>query len=263
MQLKIAQIGNGFVGNALRQSFASKGIETSVYDKFQKLGAIDDVLDSNILFLCLPTPHKAGEGYDISAIEENLAILSERNYNGLIAIKSTVLPGTTRSLALKYNLSIMHNPEFLSEKTALQDFNNQEHIVLGVNNVKGLNSIVSFYEASFPYAEISICSSEESESMKIMCNTFYAIKVQMFNEFYLFCQANNIDYNSVKNLMLKNKWINPMHTNVPGPDGKLSYGGSCFPKDTNALNDLMIASNTPNKILEACIKERNLMRDDK
>lgn len=263
MQSKtIAQIGNGFVGNALKRSFFLKGIDTIVYDKYQKIGLIEDTFNSEILFLCLPTPHKETDGYDLSAIEENLAILSKNNYKGIIVLKSTVLPGTTRALSLKYNLKIIHNPEFLTERTALQDFNNQEHIVLGVNDVFGLNKVISLYEANYPYAEISICSSEESESMKIMCNTFYAVKVQMFNEFYLFCKENKINYDIVKSLMLKNKWINPMHTNVPGPDGKLSYGGHCFPKDTSALNDMMVKQNIPNKVLSACIEERNSIRED-
>ena len=63
-------------------------------------------------------------------------------------------------------------------------------------------------------------------------------------------------------MMLKNNWINPMHTNVPGPDGKLSYGGLCFPKDTNALNMYMKKLNSPNKLLESTIVERNEMRND-
>lgn len=71
-----------------------------------------------------------------------------------------------------------------------------------------------------------------------------------------------INYNNVKNLMLSNNWINPMHTTVPGPDGKLSYGGLCFPKDTNALNDFLIKNNIPNNVLDATIKERNKMRND-
>ena len=62
--------------------------------------------------------------------------------------------------------------------------------------------------------------------------------------------------------MLKNGWINPMHTNVPGPDGKLSYGGYCFPKDTNALLNDMKNKGTPYKVLEATIEERNTMRKD-
>ena len=62
--------------------------------------------------------------------------------------------------------------------------------------------------------------------------------------------------------MLKNNWINPMHTNVPGQDGNISYGGMCFPKDTNALNSFMEKNNIPNKVLDATINERNQMRKD-
>ena len=62
--------------------------------------------------------------------------------------------------------------------------------------------------------------------------------------------------------MLKNKWINPMHTNVPGTDGKLSYGGYCFPKDTNALLQYMKREETPHGVLSATIEERNEMRQD-
>ena len=60
--------------------------------------------------------------------------------------------------------------------------------------------------------------------------------------------------------MLKNDTINPMHTNIPGPDNNISYGGMCFPKDTNALNSFMINNNIPNNVLDAVIKERNSMR---
>ena len=63
--------------------------------------------------------------------------------------------------------------------------------------------------------------------------------------------------------MLKNGWINKLHTQVPGVDGKLSYGGACFPKDTNALNEYMIKHDSPNAVLDATIKERNKMRNDR
>jgi UDP-glucose 6-dehydrogenase len=62
--------------------------------------------------------------------------------------------------------------------------------------------------------------------------------------------------------MLKNQWINPMHTNVPGPDGNISYGGLCFPKDTKALNSYMKKYNSDNKVLQSSIDERDSMRDD-
>ena len=61
--------------------------------------------------------------------------------------------------------------------------------------------------------------------------------------------------------MLNNNWINPMHTKVPGTDGKLSYGGACFPKDTNALLSFMKKNNSNHKVLESCIFERNFLRE--
>ena len=66
----------------------------------------------------------------------------------------------------------------------------------------------------------------------------------------------------IKPMMIKNGWINPMHTTVPGPDGQLSYGGYCFPKDTNALLNHMKREGTPHKVLEATVDERNEMRQD-
>ena len=62
--------------------------------------------------------------------------------------------------------------------------------------------------------------------------------------------------------MLRNGWINHMHTQVPGTDGKLSYGGYCFPKDTNALLEYMKTMDSPHEVLEATISERNKMRED-
>ena len=98
--------------------------------------------------------------------------------------------------------------------------------------------------------------------MKIFVNSFYASKIQLFNEYYLLCQNNGSDYNKIVKLMLKNKWINPMHTMVPGTDGKLSYGGACFPKDTNALSCYMDKKNVYNKVLKSVVEERNLLRQN-
>lgn len=259
--MNIAQIGNGFVGSALNKSFQIKGLNITVYDKFQKIGSVEDTLNSKYIFFCLPTPYQDGVGYDLSAIEENLLFLLNKNYKGTVIIKSTVLPGTCRSLKEKYCINIIHNPEFLTERTAFEDFHNQNHIVLGFSD-KVDQIIIDLYQEYYPNAKISICTSDESESMKIFCNTFYAVKVQIFNEFYLLSNALGVDFNNVKNLMLKNGWINPMHTTVPGPDGNLSYGGHCFPKDTSALLEQMVKLNTPNEVLSGCVLERNKMRKD-
>ncbi len=162
-------------------------------------------------------------------------------------------------------LKFIHNPEFLTAATAFEDFHNQKHIVLGKGqNVsdEDVRILEEFYRKLYPDAEISLCNCTESESMKIFVNCFYSVKVQFFNELYLLCGKTNCDYYLVKNLMLKNKWIHPMHTDVPGPDGQLSYGGYCFPKDTNALLNHMKRNQSNHKVLEATVNERNEMRSD-
>ena len=122
------------------------------------------------------------------------------------------------------------------------------------------NLVKDFYSKHYSDAKISECTSLESESMKIFCNSFYAVKVQFFTELYLLCQNNGCNFDTVKNMMLDNNWINPMHTTIPGPDGNISYGGACFPKDTEALNSYMEKLNLPNAVLKNTIKERNTMR---
>ena len=96
--------------------------------------------------------------------------------------------------------------------------------------------------------------------MKIFANSFYAVKVQFFNEMYDLCDKMDSDYKKVKDLILKNGWVNEMHTNVPGPDGQLSYGGACFPKDTQALYHSMLENGSICEVLGATISERNKMR---
>jgi UDPglucose 6-dehydrogenase len=266
--MKISVIGLGFVGSAMFESFKHRGVSNlSGYDKYKKIGKLEECLDSNLIFLALPTPyHEKKAEYDKTAIIETLSRLSEESFTGLVILKSTVEPETTCELSKNFiNLKIVHNPEFLTERTALDDFNNQSHIVLGKgpNCTEGsLDQAVDFYSEFYPNAKISICDSTESESMKIFANSFYSVKVQFFNELYLLCEKMGSRYEIIKDLMLTNGWINPMHTNVPGPDGMLSYGGSCFPKDTNALLRYMKKYQTPSKVLDATVFERNEMRKD-
>ena len=244
---KIGISGIGFVGGAIYNFFKNTKIEIILYDKFKNeyVNNLENMLDTELLFLCLPTLFNNDTNeYDKTSIYENLDYLNNNNYKGVCVIKSTIEPETCEKLTIKYNkLNIIHNPEFLSAKTACEDFKNQQHIVLGKPccvNEQILNNIYLFYKEYFPNAQYSLCTSTESELMKISCNSFYSVKIQFFNEIYLLCDKINCNYDNVKDLMLKNNWINKMHTNVPGHDGKLSYGGACFPKDTNALSNYML-----------------------
>jgi nucleotide sugar dehydrogenase len=267
---KIGIIGLGFVGSAMMQSFTLNGCHIhAAYDKYKNggMGTPESLLECDVIFSALPTIYRESiQQYDKKPLEETLQFLKDNQFAGIFVCKSTVEPGTSNDLAKKYGIKIIHNPEFLTARTAFEDFHNQSHIVLGFTSLiqpEDMDKVIQFYKSYYDKAEISVSTSEESESMKIFCNCFYSVKIQFFNELYLTCNKNGSDYNKVREMMLKNNWINPMHTTVPGPDGNLSYGGLCFPKDTNALNHYMERHGIPNKVLNATIEERNEMREDK
>ena len=265
----IGIIGLGFVGSALLKSFQLKKVDVKGYDKYKNggIGRFEDILSSKICFLCLPTLFNEDTNeYDKAAIYETCELLKQADYHGVVVLKSTIEPETTSHLSQTYpSLKICHNPEFLTARTAFDDFHNQTHIVLGKgpnchdNDMKRLHD---FYQTHYPKAEISLCESIESESMKIMCNSFYASKIMLFNEYYLSCQKNGSDFNRIRELMLKNGWINPMHTEVPGTDGQLGYGGACFPKDTKALYNYIASLESENSVLKNVIEMNSRVRED-
>ena len=122
---------------------------------FNNVEYLEECINSDIIFLSLPTPYQESTAeYDKSAIVETLTFLAIESFTGLVVLKSTVEPETTVNLSGVFSgLSIMHNPEFLTERTALVDFNNQSHIVLGTGPSCGggqlkkqLISILSFIQ---------------------------------------------------------------------------------------------------------------------
>lgn len=302
MNYSVGIIGVGVLGKAILESFIDiKTIDIKCYDKYKTdtdlkinnnhhtnfyILDIKQLYNCDIIFLCLPTEYDADKKeYNKTEIINVLYEFSQLNYKGILLLKSTVEPKTTYTLSLLYpQLNIIHNPEFLTARTATHDFTNQKHIVLGIQDLKTpehktafendfmetrdsagsqtskITYIKTFFETYFKDAIISICSSDESESMKLFCNSFYATKIQYFTEVKLLCDKMNIEYNNVINLMLKNGWINPMHTIIPGPDGQLSFGGKCLPKDINALGALCNSLNIPNEVIQSVIRENNVMR---
>ena len=176
----IGIIGLGFVGGAIRKSLELKGINVYGYDKFRDggIGTFETIIGTNICFLCLPTLYdsKLGE-FDKTPIMETLDRLRDNGYKGLVVIKSTIEPETTDELSVRYPaIKLCHNPEFLSARTAFTDFHNQTHVVVGKprnHTEDDISRLYDLYTEYFPDAMLSKCSAIESESMKLMCNTFY------------------------------------------------------------------------------------------
>lgn len=273
MNIKIGIIGLGFVGDAMRYSFLKKGYQIGhklfCYDKYKDggVGSFESTLNCDIIFLALPTKFSVERRlYDKSAINETCDKLMTHNYKGLVVIKSTVEPTTTEGLSKQYpDLNFVHNPEFLTAKNAKHDYHHQDYILIGkVDNCPEelLQRLVDFYKYNYGSATLRVCKSTETELMKISENSFCSVKIQFFNELYLLTKKLGVSYSTVRDLITDNGNISKNHTQVPGPDGKLSYGGYCFPKDTNALLGFMELNEVPNSVLRSTIEERNMMRED-
>lgn len=238
---KIGIIGLGFVGSAIYEYF-NPIVDAKVYDINKKdvsVESLNDLLDNRILFLCLPTPMKITGECDISIITSVLKDLNDickPDNPTIVVIKSTIPPGTTNSFIDKYpNLSICFNPEFLTEANFVEDFRNQDRIILGSNDKSLLSKVHSLYEFGFPKTKIIHTNPVEAEMVKYVANTFLATKVSFANEIHSICNFLNIDYNNVVDIARIDQRLGDSHWQVPGPDGKKGFGGSCFPKDINAL----------------------------
>jgi UDPglucose 6-dehydrogenase len=259
-------VGCGVVGKALLQTLGDKGFTVQVYDKYiaEFKNTLEVIRNCRAVFLCLPTLYSTElNEYDKGPIHETCAALGEMGFSGEVVIKSTVEPGTTAGLQLKYpNLRFVHNPEFLTARRALEDSRNQTHVVLGYAYPRSLPTATTekVWRRIFPGAHVSVTDSTTSECLKLACNCFYSVKVQFFNELALFCRKKKVVYSQLRRMLLLNKFTSPMHTHVPGPDGKLTFGGMCFPKDTRALLAAMQSVQSEAQVLQSTVTEQHQMR---
>lgn len=123
-------------------------------------------------------------------------------------------------------------PEFLTERTYLEDFKWQPMVFTGAEEH------VELLKKLFPGKKYIVMSSEEAEMVKYAHNVFGALKVTYFNCIYDLCQKRGLNYEKVREGVLASTYINAPHTQVPGPDGKFCFGGKCFPKDVRAFEKM-------------------------
>jgi UDPglucose 6-dehydrogenase len=274
MKHKIGIIGCGFVGSAVstgfQHFFSESQMQILEHDKFKPTDSLDSVVNkSEILFICLPTPMNFETGEcNLSIIEtevENINKIAKKRK--VIVMKSTVPPGTTARLQEKYPKHVfVFNPEFLREKTFIQDFIEQDRIILGYTGIEGFEKLDSLYEDFTLFqkvpADIVKCMSSEAEMTKYVANCFLSTKVAFFNEIYEICKAAAIPYETVVKLVILDKRIGDSHTNVPGHDGLKGFGGSCFSKDINALMSYAKDLNIDPMILETVWTKNLLVREE-
>jgi len=240
--MKIGIIGNGFVGSALIQGFILHTKDIFIYDKDPKRSThsmASLMKESDVVFVCVPTPMFESGECDLSIVENvinDISTTHNRKNSQVVVIKSTIVPGTIESLAKKYpKLELVFNPEFLTERKARLDFINTSRIILGGNNSSSMDKVEKLYRLRFPYTKIIKTDFGTAQLIKYMANCFFATKVSFMNEMYQICEAINGDWNSALEGFISDGRIGNSHTDVPGHDGDFGFGGKCFPKDINAI----------------------------
>lgn len=271
--MKIGIIGNGFVGRAT-QIFAKnydydydyddnddndnddgaldefKPITVYIYDIRPEAcdppGITLEELDRecDILFFCLPTPlHHDGSCYT-RILEETIAKCPTNPYK---VIRSTIPVG----FAAKHGCYFM--PEFLTEANWENDFRGTKEWVVGIPTTAAASATTADATAdefkkrvqalitasrdngAINSDQVTFTTTNEAETLKLMKNCFLSAKVSLMNEFYDFCAATGTDYNRVTTLAKRDARMGTSHFQVPGPDGRRGFGGTCFPKDTHSL----------------------------
>ena len=232
---KIAIIGYGFVGKAVEVGFRNPANDIMIVDPYKGFANLDDMEHYNpdYTFVCVPTPMGKDGNIDATIIKEVVGRLQNMAC-GIVVIKSTVTPDLAEELC-KYK-RFVYNPEFLTERNALNDFlSPQFHIIGGrpefTKKVKNLYQ----YNSNCNPAPFYYMSAVEASLVKYGSNTFLAMKVVWFNQWKELTDSLGARYNVVSNAIGSDPRIGHSHTKVPGFDGKKGYGGSCFPKDTNAI----------------------------
>tara|TARA_Y100000590_G_scaffold465543_1_gene638146 strand:+ start:2603 stop:3475 length:873 start_codon:yes stop_codon:yes gene_type:complete len=244
---KIGVVGRGFVGSAVAHGFSESvgyKAEIRVYDKDPKLSqdSLEDLVkNSEIVFISVPTPSNPDGSISTKILYDCIEQISEvvnqtKNYDPIFLIRSTVVPGTTRLIQENFKeLRFVFNPEFLTERSAVFDFISQTRFVLGGESAN-VSRVADLYRDRFG-SSISIIETdfESAELIKYACNTFFATKVSFLNEMKMLSERVNANWEDVIEGFLRDGRVGHSHSQVPGPDGKLGFGGSCFPKDIQAL----------------------------
>jgi UDPglucose 6-dehydrogenase len=243
---KIGIIGRGFVGSAVEFGFSAQtgcNAELRVYDKdkTKSTHTLDETVNgSDFIFLSVPTPSNPDGSMHLGILESALEDIQNVNKRpgNIILIRSTVIPGTTEKLAKKFTkLNMVFNPEFLTERSAKFDFINQARFILGgrKRNTARVAELFRWrFGDSIPCIETTF---QTAEMIKYMNNCFFATKVSFLNEMKLIADKCGVDWDMAIEGFVRDGRIGHSHLSVPGPDGKWGFGGSCFPKDVQAMID--------------------------
>ena len=289
--MKIAVVGTGYVGLVTGTCFAETGnkvtcvdINTTIIDKLnngqitiyepgleklflrnQKEGRLtfttsleDGIKDAQIIFLALPTPPGEDGSADLKyilGVANNLGSLIRKDDFKVIIDKSTVPVGTADKVKAailanggnENSFSVVSNPEFLREGVAVDDFMKPDRVVIGTSNDRAKKIMNDLYAPFVRQGNPIIFMDEKSaELTKYAANSFLATKITFMNEIAILCELLGADVDMVRKGIGSDERIGKRFL-FPG----IGYGGSCFPKDVQALAKSSTEVNYTFKLLDA------------
>jgi UDPglucose 6-dehydrogenase len=217
------------------------------------------------VFIAVGTPPKEDGSADLSYVIQVAEAIAE-NLNGykVVITKSTVPIGTgqlieqtiTERTSGAHPFSVVSNPEFLREGSAIEDFMRPDRVVLGARDPQAVAIMKDIYSPLYlietPFV---ITNVESSELIKYASNAFLATKITFINEVAELCERLGADVHHVAKGMGLDNRIGPKFLH-PGP----GYGGSCFPKDTQALAEIAREAGRPFEIVETVVAVNDVMK---
>ena len=237
--MKVGIIGAGIVGGAIEHWFADAH-ELFIHDPVRGT-TLSDVTDHvDMAYIAVPTPPHPDTGACDTRIVEGVLDALPDGFTAVI--KSTVVPGTTQSYHEQYpHLKIAYSPEFLVERRRLEDFANQDVLVVGTHHSDVAEVVFRHHKEAgvLRREQLFRVTPTQAELVKYTKNTFYALKVTFANQMYDICEGLGEDWYTVRDIITAEQAqpIGPSHLD-PIFGLNRGFGGKCLPKDSNALRVL-------------------------
>lgn len=220
------------------------------------------VENSQVIMIAVGTPSKEDGTADLGAVFEVAKSIGQYlNEYKVVVVKSTVPLGTNRQIKgiieaelQKRNMAVqfdmVSNPEFLRQGSAVHDFTHPDRVVIGADNPRAIDIMKEVYRVLFlNETPFIITNIETAEMIKYAANAFLATKITFINEIANLCENTGANVQHVAKAIGMDGRIGSKFLH-PGP----GFGGSCFPKDTLALNEIGKQFNSPLTVIEAVIK---------
>lgn len=260
--MQIGVLGKGFVGSAVYEGLQWAGNQLCSYDPKIESSKFEDILNTECVFICVPTNPMPDGTCDTSIVEECLKKLFDANYHGIMVIKSTVTPGTTQRLIDMYSERspeystpgtdyydfshrIVFCPEFLRERSAVTDFIDNHDILITGSASKGAALVVREAHHHLPKS-FAWMSPTEAELCKYFNNVFNAARIVFANGFYEVAKALGADYQKIFSAMIQRNCITSHY--LACNESLRGYSGKCLVKDTLAFARLIEHLKTENKL---------------